>query len=88
PKVFVGRIQPHDWAVVDAGVTALLELSRGGDPDALRRALGELVPEYRSSRPVRPIATSASGSYAKLTDDQAVSELAFRRPRSEFDRPN
>jgi len=88
PKVFVGRIQPHDWAVVDAGVTALLELCRGGDPEALRGALGELVPEYRAARPPRPIATSASGSYTKVTDDQAVAERAFRKPRGEFDRPN
>jgi FlaA1/EpsC-like NDP-sugar epimerase len=88
PQVFVGRIQPHDWAAVNPGVTALLALaSGGGEAEQLRSALGALVPEYRAARPPRPIVTSASGSYTKV-DDKTAAEIALRRSRSDFDQPN
>jgi FlaA1/EpsC-like NDP-sugar epimerase len=85
PKVFIGRIRPHDWAPVDAGVAALLELARTGTAEQLRRALGELVPEYRAARLPRPtsVSTSASGTYNTISDEQAA-EIASRKPRSEL----
>jgi FlaA1/EpsC-like NDP-sugar epimerase len=82
PKVFVGRIQPHAWAPVDAGIAALLELARTGTAEQLRRSLGELVPEYRAARQPRPTSatTSASGTYNTISDEK-VAEIAARQPR-------
>ncbi len=54
PKVFIGRIKPHDWSSVDVGVTALLDFARGADAEQLRATLGTLVPEYGAVRPSRP----------------------------------
>jgi FlaA1/EpsC-like NDP-sugar epimerase len=89
PKVFIGRIKPHDWEPVDVGVAALLELARGVDAEKLRSALGDLVPEYRVARPPRPnpASVSASGIHPRL-DDQAVSEIVLRKARGERDRAN
>ena len=53
PKVFVGRIKPHDWSVVEPGVRALCELASAGNLDNVRTALGELVPEFRGVRLAR-----------------------------------
>ena len=96
PKVFVGRIRPHDWDQVAPRVDELLALARATDSEALRVALGELVPEYRAARPPRPV-SSASGSYAKLPDDKSGSHAKLgddlagadpRRSRPGLRRPN
>jgi FlaA1/EpsC-like NDP-sugar epimerase len=51
PKVFIGRIKPHDLETVVAGIDSLLALANGTAMDLVRSALGELVPEYRNARP-------------------------------------
>lgn len=52
PKVFVGRIKPHD---PDALVLAISELCAlaGADADVIRASLAHLVPEYARARPPR-----------------------------------
>jgi len=50
PKVFIGRIKPHGWEEVSAGVDALMTLTATAAHDRIRAALGELVPEYRTPR--------------------------------------
>jgi FlaA1/EpsC-like NDP-sugar epimerase len=46
PKIFTGRIRPHEWDPVAAGVGAVLELARLGDAERIRAGLSDLVPEY------------------------------------------
>ena len=55
PKIYIGLIKPHDWDPVIAGVDALMGLAHGTDPDRIRMALGDIVPEYRAGRPSRPV---------------------------------
>ncbi len=45
PKIFVGKLHPQPAEWIESTVERLRELAGGGDPDAVRRALGELVPE-------------------------------------------
>ncbi len=77
PKVYIGRIKPHDLDAVSSGVDALLELARSADPDRVRALLVELVPEYGSSRPSRP-----SGTHPNLADgdSDARANGTFRAP--------
>jgi FlaA1/EpsC-like NDP-sugar epimerase len=56
PKIFVGRITPHEWKVVHAGIGALLELARDSDAERIRGALAALVPEYGTARGTRSTA--------------------------------
>jgi FlaA1/EpsC-like NDP-sugar epimerase len=51
PKVFTGRIKPHEWEVVVQGVEALLELADSASPERVRTVLGDVVPEYSAARP-------------------------------------
>jgi FlaA1/EpsC-like NDP-sugar epimerase len=51
PKVFTGRIKPHEWEVVVRGVESLLALADSGAPDRVRTVLGDIVPEYSAARP-------------------------------------
>jgi FlaA1/EpsC-like NDP-sugar epimerase len=51
PKVFIGRIKPHEWDATEAGVQALIAAAEGGVAELVRTALGQLVPEYRAARP-------------------------------------
>jgi FlaA1/EpsC-like NDP-sugar epimerase len=51
PKVFTGRLAPHDWKAVVSGVDALLELADSSTPERVRSVLGEIVPEYTESGP-------------------------------------
>ncbi|MBA3465634.1 MAG: polysaccharide biosynthesis protein [Deltaproteobacteria bacterium] len=53
PKVFIGRIKPHNWDIVSSAVDVTLDLAQGTDPELIRKALGELVPEFRAVRPSR-----------------------------------
>jgi FlaA1/EpsC-like NDP-sugar epimerase len=94
PKVFVGRIQPHDLDQVAPGVASLLELARGSDAEKLRCALGELVPEYRAARPPRPVSLSTTGNHLRLSESGANAKLgddalpdALRKSR-DLHRPN
>jgi FlaA1/EpsC-like NDP-sugar epimerase len=51
PKVFTGRIKPHEWEVVVQGVDTLLELADSASPERVRTVLGDIVPEYSAARP-------------------------------------
>jgi FlaA1/EpsC-like NDP-sugar epimerase len=53
PKVFIGRIHPHELAVVESRIDTLLESARAADNERVRELLGGLVPEYRGVRPPR-----------------------------------
>jgi len=64
PKVFTGRIQPHEWSAVVTGVDALLALARRGENEPLRAALGDLVPEYGRAHPTSSKTTSPRGERA------------------------
>lgn len=50
PKVFIGRIKPHAWDAVAAGVDALIALSTSSAADGLSSAIGAIVPEYQTER--------------------------------------
>lgn len=65
PKIFTGRIKPHEWEAVVAGVEAVLELTSGGETDRIRGALGALVPEYE-----RPRRSGAAVSSSNATGPQ------------------
>jgi FlaA1/EpsC-like NDP-sugar epimerase len=69
-KVFIGRIKPHEWTEVEAGVDAVLALATG-DADRVRAALGALVPEYAVAHPTPSKRTSPTGERA-LVDHEAV----------------
>jgi len=45
PKVFIGKIRPHEWADVVVGVDDLLALAGGSDVERVRAQLQALVPE-------------------------------------------
>lgn len=49
PKIFIGRIKPHDSERVTKSIDALLDVAHVGSADtqSLKEALGEIVPEYR-----------------------------------------
>ena len=49
PKIFIGRIKPHDSERVTKSIDALLDVAHVGSADTqtLKEALGEIVPEYR-----------------------------------------
>jgi FlaA1/EpsC-like NDP-sugar epimerase len=54
PKIFIGRIQSHEqWERVVPAFIAICELANIGDADQIRRALGDLVPEYQHTRSSR-----------------------------------
>ena len=52
PKVFTGKIKPHEWTTVETAVDALLALASGTEMDRVRAALGTLVPEYAVAHPM------------------------------------
>jgi FlaA1/EpsC-like NDP-sugar epimerase len=54
PKVFIGRIRPHDLEIVTTRITELLDAANLGDAERVRQGLGDLVPEYSVARPTRP----------------------------------
>jgi FlaA1/EpsC-like NDP-sugar epimerase len=51
PKVFIGKIKPHDWADVVDGMDHLLDAAGGAEVELVREALGALVPESTISPP-------------------------------------
>ncbi|HEY1813788.1 MAG TPA: nucleoside-diphosphate sugar epimerase/dehydratase [Kofleriaceae bacterium] len=67
PKVFIGRIKPHEWSEVEAGVDELLAAARTTAMDKVRALLGEIVPEYATTRPAGR-ATPAGGEKALATE--------------------
>jgi FlaA1/EpsC-like NDP-sugar epimerase len=66
PKVFIGRIRPHSWDVVNAFVRELEGVVDATEPGAIRRVLHRFIAEYQApadsspmqgSDPVRAIAS-------------------------------
>ncbi len=47
PKIFIGRIRPHDYAQVCAGIDALRAIADTGTPEQIRAQFRVLVPEYQ-----------------------------------------
>lgn len=69
PKVFIGRIEPHEWEVVESGVSRLCELADTGEADEIRQALVKLVPEYQVPRASRKgLKTSESVALDRSAD--------------------
>ncbi len=64
PKVFIGRIKPHEWDAVIAGVSELLLLADGAEADRIRAGLGAMVPEYKIARPTTARQTGATSAVA------------------------
>jgi FlaA1/EpsC-like NDP-sugar epimerase len=60
PKVFIGRIKPHEWEAVQAGIAAVMHSAGSGEAERVRSALGVIVPEYRTVRPPRGAMVVAS----------------------------
>lgn len=70
PKVFIGRIKPHEWNSVVHGVDRLLQLASGADPDRIRGAVAELVPEYGVAHPAkRQISVAELAIPSEFSDD-------------------
>jgi len=46
-KIFIGNLRPHPWEQVTENLKELRELADQDDPEALRRKLLELIPEFR-----------------------------------------
>lgn len=57
PKVFIGRIKPHEWDLVVAALGNLLAITSSDDAEKVRAALGELIPEYSAGRASRKSAS-------------------------------
>ena len=79
PKVFIGRIRPHDFDHVVSGVNALLAGARAPTVDKMRTLLSELVPEYlKAHPPTRPSvrAEHETGPKETLKEVAPESELA------------
>ncbi|HEY5948892.1 MAG TPA: UDP-N-acetylglucosamine 4,6-dehydratase family protein, partial [Kofleriaceae bacterium] len=72
PKVFIGRIKPHAWDAVAAAVDALLGLANGIGTERIRAALGDIVPEYRTSRPSRPIIRTRTTGTQTVVEDRTT----------------
>jgi FlaA1/EpsC-like NDP-sugar epimerase len=51
PKIFIGRIKPHEWNDVLGKLDVLLDVAGGTEMELVRRTLGELVPEYALAHP-------------------------------------
>jgi FlaA1/EpsC-like NDP-sugar epimerase len=51
PKIFIGRIRPHEWTDVLRGIDTLTEQADHLSTDELRASLCALVPEYRRCQP-------------------------------------
>jgi FlaA1/EpsC-like NDP-sugar epimerase len=51
PKIFIGRLHPQEWDMVNGQLQELQELVGDGDVGAVFRKLKEIVPEYSSPVP-------------------------------------
>jgi FlaA1/EpsC-like NDP-sugar epimerase len=71
PKVFIGRIKPHEWSEVESGVDELLAAARTTSTDKIRSLLAELVPEYATTRPVGR-ATPAAGEKTLANEQTSI----------------
>jgi FlaA1/EpsC-like NDP-sugar epimerase len=79
PKVFIGRIKPHEWTHVVQGVDVLLDVAGGTEMDLVRRTLGELVPEYALAHPTsRKTAPRGQQVVTDVREDAQTPENAIR----------
>lgn len=82
PKVFIGKINAHEWDEVVLGVDNLLDLAGGQDMDLVRAALGALVPEYANAHPAAKSTTKRTAPRGEraLSEprDEALSKHALR----------
>ncbi|MBI2389025.1 MAG: polysaccharide biosynthesis protein [Deltaproteobacteria bacterium] len=74
PKIFIGRIRPHEWSVVAASLREIEAAVSSGDDAAVRRALREAIPEYKppggvetTSEPAATLPTYLERAEAELT---------------------
>ena len=74
PKVFTGRIKPHDMEHVEAEFVRLREAVAGADEACIRKSLTALVPEYGVGH------ASPTGSRREATSVVAVSPTSGARP--------
>jgi FlaA1/EpsC-like NDP-sugar epimerase len=72
PKIFTGRIKPHEWDAVVLGVESLLALA-GGSAERIRVALRAAVPEYGE-----PVAAAPPASPDKRDDVVAAAPVRDR----------
>ncbi|MBV8758539.1 MAG: polysaccharide biosynthesis protein [Deltaproteobacteria bacterium] len=86
PKVFIGRIKPHEWERVSTGVAALCELAREGDAEHVRASLGDIVPEYGDARPPRKQPSEAVRATEAPREDKDTRETG--RASGSFTAPN
>jgi FlaA1/EpsC-like NDP-sugar epimerase len=75
PKIFIGRIQSGEPAKVFAGVEALVALATHAAFDAVRAALGQLVPEYATAHPAPHTKTTGSHRTVVTTDESGASQI-------------
>jgi FlaA1/EpsC-like NDP-sugar epimerase len=78
PKIFIGRIKPHEWDAVVSGIDTLLELGKDDDAERIHSALGTIVPEFVNSHPSHTVikqldARSDSDSSADRSTEMPVS---------------
>jgi len=81
PKVFIGRLKPHEWEAVDLSVSKLCELATEGDAEKIRQALGEIVPEYQGARSTRKGAKSGQ-TVAVVDSKPGETPRPATKPRS------
>jgi FlaA1/EpsC-like NDP-sugar epimerase len=92
PKILVGRTSARDLTELRQQLDRLLALAQGGPPEELRRALGQVVGEYR----YEPAATASSSSRSRpaldgpreghaLVRDVALDRQHGERPAGEGD---
>jgi len=85
PKVFIGRIKAHDWDVVSTGIDALVGLAQTPEPDSIRGALADLVPEFKIVRPPR---TKVSGRNSETLQTLEDTNEQLPRESGTFSAPN
>ena len=76
PKVFIGRIKPHEWDQVEAGVDELLAAARSTAMDKVRALLGTIVPEYATTRPAGRATPAAGEKALKVESQEGVSRAS------------
>jgi FlaA1/EpsC-like NDP-sugar epimerase len=76
PKIFIGRIRPHEWDRVTAAIERLFGLANGGDGASVRAALAALVPEYRPD--ATPVPQPAIEVVSEVAAEVAASDAPGR----------
>jgi FlaA1/EpsC-like NDP-sugar epimerase len=61
PKIFIGRVAPSDFDVVNDAIDVLIQIAAAGDPAPIRQGLRRLVPEYQPETTAPPRTEARSG---------------------------